>query len=237
MTMIKFVVVEDNPDFQKRIINVIDKLVFKTNFEYEIEKHDKYNEKLSLTIEDCSVRKIYVLDIELRGSESGLDIAQEIRKADWDSEIIFVTNHDKMFETTYRTIYKIFDFIEKFHDLEKRLEKDLNLILSQKSDYTKYSFENNKIKMEVYLKDITYIYRDTHERKLVIHTTNNRFFVNKTLLEILDELDQRFKQVHRACVVNTDRVQLYDWCEGYFILDNKEKVELCSKNYKENLNV
>ena len=235
--MIKFVVVEDNPNFQKRIISIIDKLVFKTNFEYEIEKHEKYNTKLCNTIKDCSIRKVYILDIELKGIESGLDIAQEIRSVDWDSEIIFVTSHDRMFETTYRTIYKIFDFIEKFHDLENRLEKDLSLILSQKDDYAKFCYESNKIKVQIYLKDITYIYRDTHERKLVIHTTNNRFFVNKTLSEILDELDQRFKQVHRACVVNTDRVQLYDWHDGYFVLDNKEQVPLCSKSYKERLNV
>jgi two-component system response regulator AgrA len=234
--MIKFVIVEDNIDFQKKITNIIDKLVFKTDYEYEIEKHEKYNIGLCRTIKDASPKKIYILDIALNGNESGLDIAQEIRRTDWDSEIIFVTNHDRMFETAHRTILKIFDFIEKFHELESRLEKNLNLILSKKADYAKFCFENNKIKIQVFLKDIAYIHRDTHERKSIIHTTNNRFIVNMALVDIMAKLDERFKQVHRACIVNTDRVQIYDWCEGFFVLDTKEKVELCSKKFKENMN-
>lgn len=233
--MIKFVVVEDEPNFQKEIIDIIEKLMFNTNLDYLLEKYSGPNRKLSQTIKDCSFRKIYLLDIELSGNSSGIDIASEIRSHDWDSEIIFLTSHDKMFETVYRTILKVFDFIEKFYSFKSRLEKDLKLIIGQKEDYAKFCFENNKIKIKIYLKDITHIYRDTHERKLIIQTTNNRFLVNMTINEMLAELDNRFKQIHRACIVNTDRVNKYDWNEGYFILDNGTEVPLCSKNFKVNI--
>ena len=61
--------------------------------------------------------------------------------------------------------------------------------------------------------------------------------LNKSILEISKELDGRFRQIHRACIVNKDRVNQFNWSKGYFQLDNGEKVDLCSKNYKENINV
>ena len=74
-------------------------------------------EKLNKIIES-GIPKIYILDIEIPNSKSGLDVARKIRENDWESEIIFITSHDKMFETAYRNVYEIFDFIEKFHHLE-----------------------------------------------------------------------------------------------------------------------
>lgn len=234
--MLKFIILEDNKHFQSIILDVIDRVVFKTEFDYEIEKYNAYDNSLEKTILDTSSRKIYILDIELENSKSGLEVAKEIRKVDWDSEIIFITSHDKMFETAYRSVFKLFDFIEKFHDLERRLTKNLKLILNQKDDFQKFYYENNKIKIQIYLKDILYVYRDTHERKLVVQTTNNKFLINMTITEMLNNLDVRFKQVHRACIVNTDRVNMYNWCEGYFILDSGKKVHLCSKSFKVKLN-
>lgn len=234
--MLKFIVVEDNKDFQTIVSKVIDKTMFKTQGDYFIEKYNKCSSALCKTINDCSIQKVYILDIDLGQSISGLDIAKEIRKNDWDSEIIFITSHDKMFETVYRNIFKVFDFIEKFISLESRLEKDLSIIVAKKGDYGKFCYINNKIDVQIYYKDINYIYRDTSERKLVIKTTNNKFLLNMSILDILNELDDRFKQIHRACIVNKERVNLFNWSKGYFVLDTGEQVDLCSKNFKENVN-
>ena len=74
-------------------------------------------------IEDNSEQKIYLMDLDLETSKvNGLDILREIREEDWDSEIIVLTNHDRMFETVHKEIYKTFDFIEKFDNLDKRLK-------------------------------------------------------------------------------------------------------------------
>ena len=233
--MIKYVVIEDNLKFQSEVIEVIEKLMFKTNFDYLVEKFAGYTPHLGDIIKDCSIKKVYILDIELDKIKSGIEIAQEIRRVDWDSEIIFITSHDKMFELAHRTVLKTFDFIEKYHSLKSRLEQDIKLIIAQKNDYGKFAFISNKLKMQVYLKDITHIYRDTIERKLVIKTTNSRFLTSMTISDILKELDSRFRQVHRACIVNTDRVNIYCWPKGYFVLDTSEQVDLCSKTFKENV--
>lgn len=230
--MIKYIVIDDDQKELERVDKIINKIVFKTETEYKVEKFTKYNSELEALIKDNSIGKVYIIDIELDKKKSGLDIAREIREQDWDSEIIIITNHDRMFETVYKTIYKVFNFIEKFDNMETRLEQDLKTIIRKTDDKKKFTYKNNKISLQIYLKDILYIYRDTIERKLVIMTTNNKYFVNMTIQNLLELLDSRFKQVHRACIVNDERVRLYNWNEGYFELDNAEKVFMLSKSFR-----
>ena len=45
-------------------------------------------------------------------------------------------------------------------------------------------------------------------------------------------LDNRFKQCHRSCIVNDDRITEKNFVEGYFITDTGEQVNLLSKKYR-----
>ena len=45
-------------------------------------------------------------------------------------------------------------------------------------------------------------------------------------------LDERFKMVHRSCIVNTDFVESYDWNNSVVILKDGTKVNYLSKKYK-----
>ena len=137
-----------------------------------------------------------------------------------------------MYEQAYRSLYKVFDFIEKFHNFERRLEKDLKVILSKDYDTAMFKFKNRKITLQLYYKDITHITREKEERKLLIHTSTNNFALSMTMSEMMKKLDKRFKIVHRACIVNTNRVLKYEWAKGSFLLDTNEKVYLLSKNYR-----
>jgi len=230
--MIKYIVIDDEVHELDRVETIINKVIFKTESEYEIHKFTKYNNELEKLINDNSQSKVYIIDIELDKKKSGLDIARQIRENDWDSEIIIITNHDRMFETVYKTIYKVFNFIEKFDNMETRLENDLIVISRKTDDKKKFIYENNKISLQIYLKDILYIYRDTVERKLVIVTTNNKYLVNMTIQSLLERLDSRFKQVHRACVANSERVRLFDWQNGFFELETGENVYMLSKTFR-----
>ena len=231
--MIKFIIVEDEEKWIKEYEDIISDILFKTDKEYEIYKFNKYTKELKDIINDNSEPKIYLMDLQLDIKHTGMDILREIRQKDWDSEIIVLTNHDRMFETVHKEIFKTFDFIEKFDDIEKRLKRDIKKIISMKDDYDKFIYETRKISLQIYLKDIIYIYRDTIDRKLVIKTTNNEFIVSMTFQNILKYLDKRFKQCHRSCVINEDRIEKKNYVEGYFITDTGEKVDMLSKKYRE----
>ncbi len=233
--MIKFIVIEDDKLHQEKVKTIIRSITFNMEEEVKISVYQKFTTKLKEEIKDESVRKIYIIDIELEGNYSGVQIAKLIREKDWESEIIFMTNHDKMFETVYRNVYKVFDFIEKFHSFESRFEKDIKEILKMNFDNKMFIYHGRNIDLHVFYKEILYIYRDTDERKVVIVTNKNKFSVNLSIQDTMTMLDSRFKIVHRACIANLDRIQKFNWKEKYFVLDNGMKMDLLSRKYKKDI--
>ena len=233
--MIKFVVVDDDKEILSEVKDIIREVTFDSDEEIVIDTYSKYDSKLDKEINNNNERKIYILDIELDGNKSGIQIAESIRSIDWENQIIFMTNHDKMFETVYRKVYEVFDFIEKFHDFKSRLAKDLKTIISKNYDNKLFVYRSRNVDLKIYLKNILYIYRDKEERKVVIVTDHNKFTVAMGVQEIMGYLDTSFVIVHRACIVNKKRVQKYNWSEKYFVLDSGERVDMLSKKYKKDV--
>jgi len=230
--MIKFVIVEDDENSLKEIKKIIDKEKYKIDSEVKTYEFKGYNKQLASLISNPDEKTIYILDIELENSKSGIEIASMIRENDWDSEIIFITNHDKMFETAHRNVYEVFDFIEKYHELEKRLIKDIRIILNKEIDKKVFTYKGRNIDLQIYLHSINYIYRDKGERKLVIVTDKTSFSINMGVREILEQLDTRFKMVHRSCIVNTDKVSAYDWNNSRVIMNDGLEVNYLSRKYR-----
>lgn len=230
--MIRIVVVEDDKNAQMEIKTILRKLDIFKDEEIKIEYFTKFTQNLKDIIKDTTEHKIFILDIELETKVSGIDIAKYIRDNDWESEIIFITNHDKMFETTYRSVYNVMDFIEKFHDMESKLKKDIKIIFKKNFDNKMFKFSSRNLNLQIYYRSITYIYRDKEARKIVINTDKTNYSIYLNVIDSLNYLDSRFKIVHRACVVNLDRVEAFNWTKGYFVLDTGEKVHMLSKKYK-----
>ena len=230
--MIKFIIVDDEEKWIKEFERVVNEVAFNSDKEYEIYTFKNYDDHLHQLISDNSEQKIFLMDLELDPKHTGMEILKEIRENDWDSEIIVLTNHDRMFETVHKQIYKTFDFIEKFDDFEKRLKSDLKKIVSKKYDNGKFIYNTRRVSLQIFMKDIIYIYRDTVDRKLIIKTSNNEFIVNISINEIMELLDDRFTQCHRSCIINEDRVTEKNYVNGYFITDTGEQVDLLSKKYR-----
>lgn len=233
--MIKFIIIDDDLKMIDKIKKTISNAIFKYNLSYQFSAHTRYDNELTKEIIDDSFIKIYITDIELKDSKSGIEIAEEIREKDWESTIIFITSHDKMFETVYRNIYNIFDFIEKFQNMDSRLEKDIIEIAKHNFDTKTFKYSNRNIDFQIYLKSINYIYRDSNERKLVVKTNENEYYLSMNIADILDKLDSRFIRVHRSCIINSDNITKINWKKGYFEVkgNKKDLVYLASKKYKD----
>lgn len=226
--MVKFIVVDDD---SKEIEHVCS-LIHEVTDDAKILKFSKITDELKKEIQNVDEHKVYVLDIQLANKISGITIAKLIREVDWVSEIIFITNHDKMFESAYRNVYAVFSFIEKFHDFDRRFKKDVKAILKRNFDNKMFKYNANNVELNLFYRAILYITRDTEERKLVIVTPTNKYKITMTIKEMLNLLDKRFVQCHRSCIVNKDHVEEKNYNKGYFILDNGEKLYLLSKKYK-----
>ncbi len=226
--MVKFVIVDDDT----KEIEHVRKLICEVVEDAKIVSFPKITSELKSEIQNTDEHKIYVLDIELANKVSGITIAKLIREVDWESEIIFITNHDKMFESTHRSIYEVFSFIEKFHEFDKRFKRDVKEILKRNFDNKMFKYSANNIDLNIYYRSILYICRDKEERKLVIITPNNKYKLNMTFDTIMDLLDGRFVKCHRSCIVNKNRVEELNYKDGYFVLDTGDKVYLLSKMNK-----
>lgn len=230
--MVRVVVVDDDKEELEHIKDLLDEVVKE---EKEVVTFTRLTDRLKKEIQNTDLRKIYVLDIEIGHKVSGISIAKLIRDVDWESEIIFITNHDKMFESVHRTVYEVFDFIEKFHEFDKRFKKDIQTILKRNFDNKMFVYKTNNIELNLYYKSILYIYRDIAERKLVIVTDSNKYMIGLSIKEIIPYLDYRFVKCYKSCIVNTARVQEKNYKDGYFTLDNGEKVYMLSKKCKKDL--
>ena len=228
--MVRFVIVDDDRDEILHIKSLLDEVV---TVDKEIVCFHKLNENLKNEIKNTDVRKVYILDIELNDKVSGINIAKLIRDVDYENEILFITNHDGMFESVHRGVYEVFDFIEKFHDFDKRFKKDIKAILKRNFDNKMFNYKVNTIELSIYYREIMYIYTD--ERKLVIVTPTNKYTVNMTIKEMLTLLDDRFRQCHKSCIVNTDHIEKKDYKNGYIILNNGMKVDYLSKKFMKEL--
>ena len=227
--MIRFIIVDDQEEEIKHIKGLLNQVITDN---MEIKAFTKITKELEAEIQNGDVHKVYILDIELGNKVSGITVAKLIRSTDYESEIIFITNHDKMFESAHRAIYEVFDFIEKFHEFDKRFKKDIKEILKRNFDNKMFIYKANNADLSIYYREILYIYRETNERKLVIVTKNNKYRITLSIKEVAKLLDERFIKCHRSCIVNKDKVEEKNYKEGYFTLNTGEKVYLLSKKYR-----
>jgi len=227
-----FVLVEDDLRSIDRIKNIISKEMFNYDFDYEFKIYDDFNSKLREEISTTSKLKTYILSVDLKQGVSGIDIAQYIRKKDWDSNIIFVTNHGNMFETVHRKVNNVLEFIEKYHDMDYRLSKDIKKIIINSLDKETLNYKYLSCSYRILYKSIEYIKRDSKTRKLFIHTNNKIYESNMSLKETLKELDKRFKRVSRSIIINVDYINEINWNKGYIKLIDGNLINNISKLYK-----
>ena len=231
---VEFVICDDEKLFRSSISKIIDKTLINNDDDYTITTFSKFdtsfenkrNEKKS---------KIYILDIEIKDSISGIDIARKIRKDDWDSIIIFVTSHNELGYQALKAQIMLLDFISKYDDFENNfvltIKKAISLINSKKA----IKFDVDGISYIIHLNDILYIEKDTVDRKCIIKTTYNEIAVNKTLNYMIENLDDRFYLSHRSCLINTDKVRKIDWKNSVIYFENGISIPLLSRDRKKGL--
>ena len=232
--MINFIICDDNKKDLKNINDAVVKFINKANKEYKIYIFNDYNTKFYEIMNKKMQSKIYLLDIETP-SKSGIDIAREIRKKDMDSVIIFLTAHEELGNIVLKNDLLFLSFINKFDNLENRLNDSLKKALELLGQKNTIRFQDRGILYTINTNDILYLTKESFERKTIIKTDYTEFKVNKPLSEIIKLLDDRFIQTHRACFVNSNRVSKIDRIRRTITFDNNETIDLLSEKYRKEL--
>lgn len=232
--MINFIICEDNKNVRDLHEVLISKITMPYDFDYTVHSFEKYNNNLKKIINTPSDLKIYILDLELPG-KTGLEIAQDIRKVDWDSIIIVLTSHDELELKLFKEKLLIFDFISKFDNYEKRLTDSINLVIKNLNCRSALVFKQDKEIYHIKYDNILYIFRDNTKNKTKIKAIDKEYYVRDTLTNVAKQLDNRFYQTHRACYVNLNNIKCADFKNDIIYFTNDDSIDYLSRNYKKGL--
>lgn len=201
----------------KSTITKISSAVFEyfENSDVEIYIHQlqsNFSKAVNLAKNTDGVRNIYLLDIDLKDTVNGLNLAQKIREYDYLGYIIFITSHTELSMTALSYKLKILDFIDKANDNYKsRLHECFETIIKEstliKNEDKHIMIKSGSDYFPVILNDIIYIETDSIGRKIIIHTYKRTIESYIPLKEIENMLDERFFRCHRAVIVNTDKIK------------------------------
>ena len=232
--MINFIVCDDNKQIRNGVVSTINKVMMKNKLVYKIHQFSDYDKTFLNMITEKIPCKIYILDIETP-TASGIDIARKIRNTDIDSIIIFLTSHNELGSVLLQDELMFLTFICKFNDQEKRLESAINKAIQMVGVKQAIRFDDRGSIYTIPVNDILYVTRDSIDRKSIIVTDYTQYKINKSLNELMSLLDGRFKQTHRACITNMDRVRIIDKKTNTIVFDNDQNIHLLSDSYKKGL--
>ena len=232
--MINFVIVEDNEGHRKNTEKLVLKYMMKNKFEFEIFSFERETPELIKLINNNEENHIYILDFELPNTNA-LDLSREIRKTDWRSPIIILTAYAGMAFESYKQRLQILDFIPKQYQAEKNLIETFDICMKQLSVSKTLKINYNYIDYNIPFEKILYIYRDTAERKLVIVTKHSQYKIRINMRDIKELLPKNFKYSHKACIINTDQVEAYDWKNYEIYFHSSQKTNLLSRTHKKEL--
>lgn len=229
--MINVIICDDNEKDRNNFKRMVKAFMDKNKKEYTIYTFNDFNKSFYEKVDTKIPFKIYLLDIETP-TKSGIDVAREIRRKDVDSVIIFLTAHEELGNVVLKDDLMFLSFINKFDNCENRLNKSLEKALDLLNKKNTIRFMDRNVLYTININDILYITKDSFERKTVIKTDYTEFKVNLSLTKIIDMLDDRFIQTHRACYINSDRKVKIDKTEKIILFDNGEKIDLLSDKYR-----
>ena len=234
--MINFIIYEDSKEFRELYISIVLKIVGSMNNAYRIIEIDKYANNTLSQIKKLVGKNIFILDIEVPG-KSGLDLAREIRSnGDWQSQMIVVTSHEQMKNTTLTSKMLMLDFISKYYNMEESLKESIKLSLDILNCHKSLNFQSNGELYQVPYNDILYIEKNVDNPYSTIVTKENEIELKKSIGTLEEELteDKRFFRSHRSCIINLDNITGVELKENIIHFGKKE-TNLLSRDKKPEL--
>ena len=233
--MLKIIICEDNQFCLEKAISATHKALGNYDIDYKICKYLSFCKELEDDINDKINKKIYILDIELPDI-SGLQIAEKIRKDDWDSIIIFVTSHPECRNDIFYSRLLAFDYISKYTTYEKRLQQSIEEASKIVGKRRVFIYKYNRIIYRLEYDEILYFERLNGTKKWLIHIeSGNIYEISGNIEEILEKLDDSFVLSHKSCIVNMNKVKYVNYDKGNITLINGEIIDKLAFRQRKNL--
>lgn len=196
--MLHFVLCDDNVQVLNRLEKTLETIFIKNDIDAQISFKATKSDEILNYIEDNAV-DVLILDINLKSSVSGCDVASMVRKKNKNVYIIFLTGHLEYALIAYK--YKTFDYLPKPVTDERLEETILRLIEDTKNIYNQFIRINNII---IKQDDIDYIKKDG--MKLVFCTATHEYETYSSFSKICSCLPDNFVRCHKSYIINVNNV-------------------------------
>ena len=226
--MLHFVICDDNLNILDKLEKMLENIFTKNNFEAKVSfKSDNSDDILDYIKHNPA--DAFLLDINLKSTKSGLDLAEGIRKIKKNSYLVFTTGHLEYAMMAYK--YKTFDYIAKpitydrLEDTVVRLFEDINGLNKR---YLRIDNKNTLVDES----EIQYVKRDG--MKLVFHTSSRDYEIYSSFNKFQDKLPDTFIRCHKSCIANIAQIKHIEPVSGTITFSDDSVCDIGPK-YKNDL--
>ena len=229
--MLNFVICDDNENMLNKFNKMFDTIFISNNIDGSI-IFSSTNPIDVLDFAKTNSVDVFVLDIQLKSTMSGIELAEKIRAFNKDSYIIFTTGHLEYSLLAYKL--KTFDYIPKPITLERLEETVLRLVDDINGSPKKYIKIDNKNTL-VDESEILYIKREG--MKLIYHTTTKDYDTYSSFAKMDSLLPKNFVRCHKSFVVNLNRIIHVEPVSNMIYFNDNSSCEIGPKYKREILEV
>ena len=229
--MLNFVICDDNENMLNKFSKMFDTIFISNNIDGSI-TFSSTNPIEVLDFAKTNSVNVFVLDIQLKSTMSGIELAEKIRTFNKDSYIIFTTGHLEYSLLAYKL--KTFDYIPKPITLERLEETILRLVDDINGTPKKYIKIDNKNTL-VDESEILYIKREG--MKLIYHTTTKDYDTYSSFAKMDSLLPKNFVRCHKSFVVNLNKIVHVEPVSNMIYFNDNSSCEIGPKYKREILEV
>ena len=97
----------------------------------------------------------------------------------------------------------------------------------------KYKYKS--INYNIPFKDIIYIEKEQDNKRCIIHTLKEDYYIQSTLSKIITNLDDRFIKSSKSYIINIEQVLQYNIKENIITFKDKNQIFEISRNMKKEI--
>jgi two-component system response regulator AgrA len=216
--LLNIFICEDNNKQRDRFIKLVEDIIMIENLDMKLALSTENPNDILDYLSNNEGTGLYFLDIDLKSTINGIQLAEKIREFDPRGFIVFITTHAEMSYLTF--IYKVeaMDYIIKdnYDNIRERIHQCITNANTKYSSKTTELQKNFTIKVDDKIINVEYdkiLFFETSKNihKVVLHAENRQVEFYSQMKEIEDKLgDDIFYRCHKSFIVNKNKIKEID---------------------------
>lgn len=179
---------------------------------------------------------LFFLDIDLKATLDGLQLAQKLKAQYANGKIVFITTHNELMSLVFKYQIEALDYLEKGAEhLPAKISQCLDVAFQRfaKSDAVEHLVLQSQGKqLNLPLKEILFFESSVKAHRVTVHLYQRQVdFYGK--IKDLPQLNPQFLRVHQSYVVNRQNIDYYEQKRHVLVMKNQEECAVSVRYRKE----